>query len=444
MIKSMVLPTLTNRSKLLLTCVTTGVLLVLLGGVVSSATTADINKDGNVSIADLSMLLSKWGTADTSSDLDGSGRVDIVDLSILLKTYGTTTSPEPNPDPAPSEPQDTKAYGIAAGSSLLQLNQTDLNRQLDGIAASGASWVRVDFSWPSVQPFNAQDYQWDLYDRIVTAAKARNLKVLGILDYTPAWARPADCTWAIQCRPADPNQFATFAAAAAARYAPQGLHTWEIWNEPNIGFWQPRSDPAQYTALLKATSTAIRRQDSNSYILLAGLAPSYTSSTTQSPMDFLRGVYASGGQGSFDGVAMHPYTFPYKPTSSLPNPWKEMYSSNPSLHSIMAANGDGAKKIWITEFGAPTGGPGPVATLANPQYHLNPYVVDEPLQSAILADAIEQYSQAEWAGPFFYYSHVDSGTDPSSNENFYGLVRPDGSFKPAYNTFQSAARSTQR
>lgn len=110
----------------------------------------------------------------------------------------------------------------------------------------------------------------------------------------------------------------------------------------------------------------------------------------------------------------------------------------------MAANGDGAKKIWITEFGAPTGGPGPVAQLNNPQYQLNPYVVDEALQNAILEDAVEQYSQADWAGPFFYYSYIDSGTDPSSNENFYGLLRPDGSFKPAYTTFQSAARSVRR
>lgn len=425
---------------ILLCCVLAG--LFFSAGVVAASNPADINKDGTVSIADLSMLLSKWSTNDVSSDLDGSGRVDIVDLSILLKAYGTSSTPNPNPNPASS--QDAKAYGIAAGSSLLQLNESDLNRQLDGIAASGATWVRVDFSWPSIQPINAQHYQWDLYDRIVSAAKTRNLKVLGILDYTPTWARPADCTWAIQCRPADPNQFATFAAAAAARYAPQGVHAWEIWNEPNIGFWQPRSDPAQYTALLKATSTAIRQQDSNSYILLAGLAPSYSSATTKNPMDFLRGVYASGGQGFFDGIAMHPYTFPYEPTSSLPNPWKEMYSSDPSLHSIMAANGDGAKKIWITEFGAPTGGPGPVAQLNNPQYQLNPYVVDEALQNAILEDAIEQYSQADWAGPFFYYSYIDSGTDPSSNENFYGLLRSDGSFKPAYTTFQAAARSTRR
>lgn len=415
-------------------------LLTILGclgqtiNVQAASVQCDTNRDNKISQTDIEHIISRWNTSDNNSDINNNGRVDIFDLSLFLKQCKT---PPYTPPENPLPDQTDKAYGIAAGSSLLELNPTDLAKQLDGIAASGAEWIRVDFSWPSIQPINAGHYQWDVYDRIVSEANKRNLKILGILDYTPAWARPADCTWAIQCRPADPNQFATFAAAVSTRYASKGLHTWEIWNEPNIGFWQPRSDPAQYTALLKATSTAIRQQDDSSYILLAGLAPSYSSASTKSPMDFLRGVYSNGGQGFFDGVAMHPYTFPYKPTSSLPNPWKEMYSSNPSLHSIMTQNGDGAKKIWITEFGAPTGGPGPVAYLDNPQYNLNPYVVDEKLQQAILADALQQYKNADWAGGFFYYSYIDSGTATSTNENFYGLVRYDGSLKPAYETFKT-------
>lgn len=402
------------------------------------ATSGDTNQDGAVTTADLDFIIGHWDTTNPAADIDNSGRVDILDLSLFLQQHGSVVQAGGQPA-SPSAA--AKGYGIAAGSSLLALSPTDLNKRLDGIAATGAEWIRVDFSWPSIQPSNPRDYQWDLYDRIVSAATARKLKILAILDYTPQWARPSDCFWAIQCRPADPNQFATFAAATAARYSSQGVRTWEIWNEQNIGFWQPRADPAQYTALLKATSAAIRQQDPQSYILTGGFGLAYTGGTTYSPLDFLRGIYANGGKDSFDGVAMHPYTFPYQPTSSLPNPWKEMYTANPSLHSIMADNGDAAKKIWITEFGAPTGGPGPVATLANPQYNLNPYVVDESLQQAILADAIQQYATADWAGPFFYYSYIDSGTSPTTNENFFGLVRYDGSFKPAYTTFKAAAQA---
>lgn len=409
--------------------------VVVMVKVSAASLPADLNQDGAVNRADVDFFVAHWGTSGGTSDLNHDGRVNIFDLSLFLKVYGDAVAQNPSPPTV----KDAKAFGIAAGSSLPELSPAELNVRLDGIAASGATWLRLDFSWPSIQPHNEQSYDWVVYDRIVDAANQRKLKILGILDYTPTWARVPECAWDLRCRPADPHKFANFAAATAARYAPKGVHTWEIWNEPNIGFWLPRADAAQYTALLKVTSQAIRQKDSDSHILTAGLSPAYTTSTTTNPMDFLRGIYENGGKGSFDAVAMHPYTFPYKPTSSLPNPWKEMYNSSPSLHSIMSSNGDGAKKIWITEFGSPTGGPGPIASESNPQYNLNPYVVDEGLQNAILADAIEQYKAADWAGPFFYYTYKDPGTSPVTNENFFGLVRFDGSQKPAYQTFKAAA-----
>ncbi len=48
----------------------------------------DINKDNSVGVADLSLLLSKWGTTDASCDINTNGTVDVYDLSILLSNYG--------------------------------------------------------------------------------------------------------------------------------------------------------------------------------------------------------------------------------------------------------------------------------------------------------------------------------------------------------------------
>jgi hypothetical protein len=47
---------------------------------------ADVNADGNVDAADLSLILALWGTlgAATRSDIDASGEVDAADLSLLL------------------------------------------------------------------------------------------------------------------------------------------------------------------------------------------------------------------------------------------------------------------------------------------------------------------------------------------------------------------------
>lgn len=47
----------------------------------------DFNRDENVTIVDLAILLSKWDQADPAVDLDNSGKVGLVDLSIFLSNY---------------------------------------------------------------------------------------------------------------------------------------------------------------------------------------------------------------------------------------------------------------------------------------------------------------------------------------------------------------------
>ena len=54
-----------------------------------SGKTGDLNKDGQVNIFDLSILLSHWGTADATSDVNHDGTVNIFDLSTLLSHWGT-------------------------------------------------------------------------------------------------------------------------------------------------------------------------------------------------------------------------------------------------------------------------------------------------------------------------------------------------------------------
>lgn len=106
----------------------------------------------------------------------------------------------------------------------------------------------------------------------------------------------------------------------------------------------------------------------------------------------------------------------------------------------MIANGDADKKIWITEYGAPTGGPGPSATVENSETATNTWHVDEPLQAKMLQEAVKLYKSYDWVGPFFWYSYKDAGTSQDSNENFFGLVRADGSHKPAYDTYKQSMR----
>lgn len=312
-------------------------------------------------------------------------------------------------------------FGVAAG--LAGLPEAALDAQLDAMKAIGVTWVRFDLEWSNIQYAGPGTWDWTDYDRVVAAVHARGLQALGILDYTPDWARRPECNGSMMCAPADPNDYAAFAAAAAARYKPFGMHAWEIWNEPNnVQFYQPAADPGAYAALLAKAYPAIHGADPAATVVTGGLSPATTGGGDMSPPDFLAEVYAMGGQGHFDAVGDHPYSWPFTAASYAPGgAWSQLTT----LHNEMTVHGDGGKKVWLTEYGAPTGGDG---------------AVSEALQAQIATDAANAVAAIPWTGPMFWYTWQDGGSG-NSIEDFFGLMRADGSPKPAFYAYQAAIAS---
>ena len=122
--------------------------------------------------------------------------------------------------------------GFANGVMPLGLDDAALGRDLDGMAATGARWLRIDFYWPTIQAGGPDAWDWRGTDRIVEAATSRGLEVLAMPAYSPAWARPPGTI--DHHPPLDPDMYARFVHEAVKRYAPIGVRTWEIWNEPNV------------------------------------------------------------------------------------------------------------------------------------------------------------------------------------------------------------------
>lgn len=304
----------------------------------------------------------------------------------------------------------------------MQSSSTDINRYLNDYHSLGANWIRFDFDWAYIQADGPTSYNWAANDAAVASAQARGIKVLGIIAYVPQWALPSGCTDSYRCAPKNASDFAAFAAKVAARYAPMGVHTWEIWNEPNLSgkFTAPT-----YTALLQATYTAIKQVDPTAFILNGGLGPAVTNGTDISPCDFLAGIYQSGGKGSFEAIAHHPYcfhagfAFPFYQDWSA---WSQMQDTPTSLRSIMIANGDQSKQIWATEFGAPSGG--------------SSNAMSEADQALLVKNAYHLFHSYAWSGPLFWYTYKDPCTTPTSEECYFGLVRSDYSHKSAYRAYQ--------
>lgn len=300
-----------------------------------------------------------------------------------------------------------------------------VKRQFDLMAAMNVTWVRVDVDWSATEPEQGE-LDWESSDLIVDEATARHMNVLIVLAYTPDWARSpatAGASPVSHLRPVDFTRYATFARAAAQRYAPRGVHHWEIWNEPNsTKFWPPRPDANEYGALFRAVMAAIRGVDPEATLLIGGLTPKTDESAT-SPTGYLEQLYRNRTAQIADAVAFHPYSTPALPIVSehASGGFKDMSE----LHAVMDRHGDGGKKIWITEFGAATG--------------TSPNAVSDQGQAHALERARQLAGNWDWTGPLIYYELVDGGTDLADEEQNYGVFRVDLSPKPAAIELTNAA-----
>ncbi|QQO46767.1 cellulase family glycosylhydrolase [Paracoccus sp. MC1862] len=322
---------------------------------------------------------------------------------------------------ASSIPDD--AVGLAVGLDALRWQDSlDLRAEFADYAAMGVRWLRTDLNWASIQRDGPDSFDWSEMDRIVDLAASFGIGVLPVAGSTPewAWANPED-----HSPPGDPQAFGRFLEAAVRRYEPRGIDTWEIWNEPNLdGPFPPRPDPVAFAAILKAAHAAIRAADPDATVILGGLAAATStdrSGRAIAAVEFLQRVYDEGAGGSFDALGFHPYT-----GASLPDlrGWRNSWAlmAGP-IRDLMAAHGDAEKKIWITEYGAPTneaeGG------------------APESRQAEQLAASVDLARVTPWLGPVFWYSYRDLGTDPKDREDWFGLMAADGRVKPAREVLES-------
>jgi hypothetical protein len=299
-------------------------------------------------------------------------------------------------------------------------DDANFKRQFDLMAAMNVTWVRLDIDWSAVESEQSQ-LNWDYPDKIFNEAAAHGMNVVAVLAFSPSWANKATTIpWAptSYARPGDPESFANFARVAAQRYAARGVRTWEIWNEPNTRkFWRPNVDADQYGELFRAAASAIRGIDPKATLLIGGLAPLPDEPGAGiAPQDYLDQLYDNGAAQLADGVAVHPYTFPDLPLDANRQPVGAL-KDLVALHAVMDKHADGHKKIWITEFGAPTG--------------TGPTAVSEQNQALTILQARRQVARWDWAGPLIYYELVDGGTDPTDVEMNFGVLRENLDPKPA-------------
>lgn len=327
-----------------------------------------------------------------------------------------------HPAPAPPPTWGSDAVGFSPGADLLWMTPAEQARELDAMADAGATWLRLDFPWPSLQP-SPDEWNWAPFDRAVAAAHARGLKVLGLLSYSPRWARR---TPSAGVAPFDTAAFATFAGTSVRHFGPRGVNHWEVWNEQNLErSWGAPPDARAYSRALLAASAAIRAADPGATVLGGGLAPATDADdgSEVAPLTFAAAMYDVGANRAFDALAVHPYSYPAMPDDPTTAEWNTFLGMS-DIRSLMVHRGDGDKPIWLTEMGAPTG--------------TAPGAVSEATQARYVSSALAAWAVRPWAGPILWYSVRDRSGDRSAREDNFGLFRHDFTAKPGYGAFVSA------
>lgn len=326
----------------------------------------------------------------------------------LVRTRGEDSAPSAPPALGPRPMVGVNYHGIWDYA-------TDADRDivLAKMAAAGIEWVRLDMCWCSLQnggpgPFNAGYLA--RADTAVDAARSRGLSVLAVLYGTPGWANGGK---PFNDPPANPDDFGAVAESLAAHF--QGrVDAWEVWNEPNLAhLWT--GTPEQYGALTRAAYPRFKSGDPEAQVVFG--------STSGNDDGWLARAYAAGAAGHFDVLSTHPYQGVTDAPPELPDTGHIWWFTHvAAVRSLMVANGDAGKEIWLTEFGwsahdDPLEGPNGVTQEEQADY------------------LIRTFDLVRRSYPFvtsvFWYNERDTISGNLREDNF-GLLRRDHSEKPVY------------
>jgi hypothetical protein len=348
---------------------------------------------------------------------------------------------------APTAPASSSAYadraGLALNHKILLQSESVIEAVMTRLRTSGVNWVRADLPWAATEPHRGV-FNWSQLDRLMTAAAATNMNVLGILDYSAPWASSDPSGRGdVMYPPTDPGDFAAYARAVIDRYGANGafhsgqapdtspLRAVEIWNEPyGDWFWKPGPDPAKFVALVEATAPVIHAEDPSMTVLAAGDIAQCRNKVWQGT--WLASLLAIDPNlpKLIDAWAVHPYPAPWTlgPDDVPRDPKLGFQRVALTRQTSMQMNA--ALPIWITEVGWSTAAPSAGG-------------VTEDQQAQFTKRAV-QMATDDW-GQFvprtFFYDFDKSTGVPTDHDGNYGLLRADGSEKPAWTVLRSMLTS---
>lgn len=261
--------------------------------------------------------------------------------------------------------------------------------------AAGVKWERLEFK-PSVLSAVKGEYDFSYYDTLYGIAVRHGLSCMGLFShYWPAGARPFTQegydAWIEAFR-------------RTAEHFKGRIRFWEIWNEPNIGYWK-KGARADYTALLNGAGRVLKDIDPDARIVAF--------STASVDFPYINSRIAEGA--TFDAISVHPYRF-----------------ADPEEHrllgqlSALTSLAHGAPS-FLTEVGWPTG--------------CDARTFTEREQAGHMARFFLTAAGSGNVHSIYGYDFIDDGFNPLEREGNFGVLRRDFAPKPAYRALAKVFRT---
>jgi hypothetical protein len=301
----------------------------------------------------------------------------------------------------------------------------------------GVGWERIIFDWAQIQPASSQDWNTlNVDERWLRDAQSCDREVVGIVKHTPQWATDgllnAGVPRGLALPVDDPeNLWANFMRRLAAHYAPLGVRRWVIWNEPDIprdtyGFLF-EGTVEDYALLVKVAALSAREGDPDARIHLAGMTYWHDVNAGQRLyLDRLLEAITADPDASahgyyFDAVTLHIY---YR-TETI---WQIVTETR----ALLRRYGLGDKAIWINETNA--------SPNLDPEWRVERpnWQITLEQQGAFLVQAAA-LGLAGGADAIAVYKLNDFALPPGGES--FGILRPDGSPRPAFETWRMIVRN---
>jgi hypothetical protein len=337
--------------------------------------------------------------------------------------------------------------GTAISSNFaygLNINLWDFSVQGKSLTAglikqAGFGWISEQVVWGSVET-SPGHYDWSQVDAIVGTAQQAGLKILFSVVHAPTFYQRAGGGLI----PSDPTTFRAFMQAMASRYAGK-VQAYEIWNEENLSREMGVGNvaPASYLPILEAGTTGVRAGDPAALVLLGAPSPTGANITGQAIDDltYLQQLYAINNgevKGFYDALSAHPSGFSNPPTCTPATPQCSLsggFNNDDSFfaftrigeyRSLMMQQGEGAKKVWFTEFGY-CSNPTPPAGY---EYCSS---LTEQKQANFLVQAFMMARGLDYVAAMMQWNLNFQQVVPQTNEQWgFGIIRSDMSARPAY------------